>query len=159
MGKPDGGMFGLKLILPNHLTLPHFTRDYGGEDGKLPLMNFSGEGRGPATAANIPSGHRAIVYVTKVRRFIWAIEFLGSVEDGKRIAIRHGIKPGDHGQWSIYRPIRFLARIDDIERAPTPQDIERRTGIVFLANSFTHKYLSAEDYQKMYDAIEWDERQ
>jgi hypothetical protein len=65
MGKPDGGMYGIKLILPNHLTLDYFTRDFGGEHGKLPLMSFSAEGRGPAVATNIPQGHRALVYVTQ----------------------------------------------------------------------------------------------
>jgi hypothetical protein len=42
---------------------------------------------------------------------------------------------------------------DRHSRAPAPQDIQRRTGIVFHPNSFTHKYLSAGDYQKIYDAI------
>ena len=156
MAKPDGGMYGIKLILPNHLTLPYFTRDYGGPDGKLPLMNFSAERNGPTIAENIPQGHRALVYVTRMGRFVQAIEFVGTTADGRRIAALHGIKPGDHGQWSIYRPIRFIARIEDIDRAPTAHDIERRTGVVFRANSFTHKYLSAADYQKIYDAIEWD---
>ena len=109
MAKPDGGMFGIKLILPNHLTLPYFTDYFDGSDGRLPLMNFSAQRRGPATAENIPPGHRALVYVTQIRRFIWAIEFAGSVADGKRIAPLHGIKPGDHGQWSIY--LRAQSRV------------------------------------------------
>jgi hypothetical protein len=157
MKRPDGGMYGIKLILPAHLALPYFTEPFDGTNGRWPLMNFSREGRGPRIAENIPNGHRALVYLTEFQRFIWAIEFIGSVAEGETAAKAHGIAPGSHEQWTLYRPIRFLARIRDEDRAPTPDDIFRLTGIVFRANSFTHKYLSASDFHQIYDAIEWDE--
>jgi hypothetical protein len=156
MAKVDDGMYGIKLILPDHLKFHYFTHPFDGTDGKWPLMNFSAEGRGPAVAANIPNGHRALVYVTKEQRFVQAIEFIGSVEDGARIAKLHDVPPGIHSQWSLYRPIRFLARIADVARAPTRDDIERLTGMRFNANSFTHTYISASDYERIYAAIDWD---
>lgn len=154
--KPDGGMYGIKLILPSHLDFDYFTKEFDGVDGKQTLINFSREGRGPAVAANIPIGHRALVYLTGQKRFIWAIEFLGSVTDGDKAARFHSIPAGLHDPWTLYRPIRIIARMHDPAAAPTPADLFRRTGIRFRANSFTHKYITACEYQRLYAAIPWD---
>ncbi|MBC8107536.1 MAG: hypothetical protein H7Z14_13165 [Anaerolineae bacterium] len=155
MPRPDGGMFSIKLIHPDHLNYAFLTGDFDGSDGRLPLMNFSGEGRGPATAANLPVGHRSLVYVVQHQKFIWAIEYIGTLEDGERAAAAHGITPNDFTtKWRLYRPIRFLARVD-LDHAPTAEEIFKKTGINFKANSFTLKYISAGEYQTIYDAIDW----
>jgi hypothetical protein len=42
MGSADHRMFSIKLILPNHLKYSHFTDDFDGSDGKLPLTDAEG---------------------------------------------------------------------------------------------------------------------
>lgn len=156
MTRPDGGMFSIKLIHPNHLKYAYLTDDFDGADGRLPLMNFSGEGNGPAIAGNIPIGHRSLVYVIRYQKFIWAIEYIGGIEQGQQAAVAHGIQPNDiTKKYSIFLPIRFLARVD-LESAPTAAGIFNRTGIQFKANAFTIKYISAGEYQTIFDAINWD---
>jgi hypothetical protein len=156
MEKPDGGMFGIKLVLEAHLRsdlAPCLNHDYDCDDDKRSLMNF-----GPnhaAVAANIPVGNRSLVYVTGVQKFVWAIEYTGTVDDGKRVAMVHRVyDPGNGKFWRIFRPIRHLARAD-LVTAPTLAEIERRTGVRFTPNSFTMKYISAEDYRKIYEAVPW----
>lgn len=164
---PDGGIYGIKLIYPPHLLYPEFTdvpSESGESAGRFALMNFSGEQR--QRAANIPTGHRCLVYVTKERqapnkwgRFIWAIEITGTLEMGKKAlkAWRHPpgqALEGPLSKWSLHRPIRFLARVDPPEEGPTPNAL-RRSGFVFSPNAFTHKYLSSGDYHRAFDAINW----
>ena len=72
MTHPDKGMYGIKLIHPNHLKHPYLTEDFDRTDGRKTLMNFGGDGNSPAIAANIPIGHRALVCVINHRKFIWA---------------------------------------------------------------------------------------
>jgi hypothetical protein len=155
MPRPDGGMFSIKLIHPNHLKYAYFTDDFDGTDGRWPLMNFTGDDRGRSIAARLPIGHRSLVYVIHHQRFVWAVEYTGTLEEGERAAAAHGITPNDiTSKWNTYRPIRFLARVD-LADAPTAEDIFKRTGIRFKANAFTLKYISAGEYQTIYDAINW----
>src|SRR5688572_24915018 len=156
MTKPDNGMYGIKLIRPEHLDVPCLTDEFDGPSGPFSLMNFSNEGRGPAVARNIPLGHRALVYVIHRQKFVWAIEFTGSVEQGMKAADELAIRP--HfitNRWSLFRPIRFVAKVA-LATAPTAAEIAERTGIRFIANSFTHTYISAEKYRAIYDAVPWD---
>lgn len=158
MARPDRGMFSIKLIHPNHLKYGYLTDDFDGADGRWPLMNFSGDWNGPSIAANIRVGHRALVYVIHYHKFIWAIEYVGTVEQGRQAAMIHGILPNDiTTKWNVFLPIRFLARID-LDSAPTAEDIYERTGILFKANRFTMKYISSREYQKIFDFIQWSER-
>jgi hypothetical protein len=155
MARPDGGMFSIKLIHPKHLTLPYLTQEFDGTDGRWPLMNFSGEPRGKAIATNLPIGHRSLVYVIGDQKFVWAIEYTGTLEEGARAAAAHKITPNFITEkWNIYRPIHFLAKVD-LAHAPTADEIFTKTGIRFAANAYTLKYISAGDYQKIYDAIDW----
>lgn len=155
MGRSDERLYSIKLIHPNHLKYPYFTEDFDGQDGRLPLMNFSAEGNGPSIATNLPIGHRSLVYVIQHQKFIWAIEYIGTLEAGRKAALAHGVEPNDiTTKWSLFRPIRFLARVS-LEAAPTADDIYKRTGIKFTANAFTLKYISAGEYQTIYDAIDW----
>jgi hypothetical protein len=150
-------MYGIKLVTPAHLEYECFTEEFDGADGRRTLMNFSSEGNGPATAANIPVGHRSIVYVTRLGKFIWAIEFIGTVEDGERAAkahIRERSLSSEPSKWSIYRPIRFLAKVN-IDEAPNAAEIERKTGLCFKPNSFTLKYISGDGYEAIFGAIKW----
>jgi hypothetical protein len=155
MARPDGGMFSIKLIHPNHLKYTYLTDDFDGTDGRWPLMDFSSDGKGPSIAANIRVGHRALVYVIHHHKFIWAIEYIGNVEQGRQAATSHGILPNDiTTKWNTFLPIRFLARVD-LDSAPTPEDIYERTGILFKPNRFTMKYIPAREYHAIFNAIRW----
>src|SRR5438309_7145933 len=92
MPTPDGGMFSIKLIHPNHLKHDYLTGDLDGLGGPGPLMNFS-SGKGASIAANIAIGHRALVYVIQHHKFVWAIEYIGNIEQGRQAATSHGIQP------------------------------------------------------------------
>jgi len=146
-------MFSIKLAGHDYFDYPHLTDDFGGTDGRVPLMNFSREGNGPSVAARVPVGGCSLVYLTGHQKFVSAIEYIGTTEEGQRAALAHGIQPAA-SKWGIFLPIRHLARID-LDSAPTPHDIEERTGIRFKANSFTIKYISAGEYKAIYDAIPW----
>jgi hypothetical protein len=143
---PDGGMFGIKLIHPNHLKHLYLN------DGRTSVMNFSSEGNGPAIAANIPVGHRSLGYLYGIgyQKFVWAFEYTGTVEQGREAAIAQGIQPNVN--WNIFRPIRFLAKVEP-ESAPTAEDIYQRTGFVFKPNRYTMRYISEKDYNAIFDAI------
>lgn len=152
-------MFGIKLIKPEHLDLPHFVKDFDGRDGRHTLMNFADGDRGLAIAANIPVGHRALVYVTApVSGFIWAIEFTGTLAEGAAAARAHGLKGDEYGHWNRMRPIRIIARINDPGQAVSPTEILAKTGFDFRPNSFTHTYISRADYERAYRAIGWNAR-
>ena len=116
-GESVDDMFGVKLIWTTHLfpEIPYFDRDLG--EGLPALMNFNHSPAGHALADRIPVGHRCLVYVTEVQRFVWAIEFTGTIEDGTAAARRHGIGPREHHPFTIYRPIRFIARADPWDKA------------------------------------------
>ena len=59
--RPDGGMYGIKLILPAHLDIPHFVEDYDGADGRRTLMNFPDGPRGETIAADLEINHIAVL--------------------------------------------------------------------------------------------------
>lgn len=153
MAHPDGCMFSIKLVHPGHLDHPHQTDDFDGTDGRRTLMVFSSEGKSPAVAANIPVGHRAIVYVTGHQKFIWAIEYCGSVKEGRQAAVAHGIQPEQiETKWNIFLPIRILKRAD-LDTAPTAEVVRQRTGLEFTPNHFPMKYISEQEYQTIFRAI------
>jgi hypothetical protein len=155
MGKPDERMFSIKLITPPHLDYPYFTPDFDPTDGRCPLMNFSREGIGPAIADNIPVHGRSLVYVTKLHKFIWAIEYTGNITDGQQAAQAYPVEPCHvTGKWSIFRPIRFLAHVP-LEAAPTAQEVEGRSKFHFKPYGGTLKYIKESEYQAIYDAIDW----
>lgn len=157
MPKPDHGMFGIKLILPQHLEHPFFTGDFSPRDERQTLMNFPDDDRGLAIANNIPVGHRALVYVTQpVGGFLWEIEFIGTIADGVRAARAHGLRGDEYGRWNRMRPIRICARIADPARAVSPALLHAATGYEFRPNSFTHTYISRDVFNRMHVAIPWD---
>lgn len=148
-------MYSIKLIHPNHLNYPYFTQDFDGSDGRLPLMNFTSEGNGPSIAARIPIGHRALVYVIHLQKFIWAVEYIGTLAQGQQAAKAHGFLDDQAPKWrKVLLPIRFMARVD-LEAAPSAADIYVSTGFRFTPNQYTMKYISASEYQAIYNAITW----
>lgn len=148
--QPDGGMYSIKLVHPKHLTYWFFTPAPRGDDRQR-WMNFSAQPHARSVADGIPAGHRALVYVTGVQRFIWAIEYTGPVCDGEHVAAGSGLS----GEWSkVFLPIRFLATVD-AESAPDAQDVLRSAGVDFTPNAYPMKYISAEEYHGIVDAIEW----
>jgi len=72
MARPDGGMYSIKLIHPNHLNYPYLTEDFDGSDGRRTLMNFSRgtsareSWHGPAARTIAATGVKA----TKIRCMI-----------------------------------------------------------------------------------------
>lgn len=116
-------------------------------------MNFSSDGKSPSIAANIPIGHRAIVYLMHQHKLIWAIKYIGTVAEGRLAAIANGIQPNEiTTKWNIFRPIQILAGVDP-KSAPTAEDIRQRTGVDFTPNQFPMKNISEEDYLKVFNSI------
>ena len=165
---PDGGMYGIKLIHPPHLLYREFTEVRDGTDGKFPLMNFNISRE--SQAANIPIGHQCLVFVTKPPqwgRFIWAVEFIGTLGDGDRALIAWGhpagkalpgnppALPAIPPEFSLHRPIRFIARVDPPKNGPRLEEVRARSQFDFVPNAYTHKYLTREDYRRACDAINW----
>lgn len=155
MVRPDHGMYSIKLIHPDHLKCPYFTDDFDGGGGRWPLMNFTSDGNGPAVAARVPIGHRALVYVIHLQKFIWAIEYIGTLAQGQQAAKAHGGLDDQLPKWrELLLPIRFLAKVD-VEAAPSAADIYVSTGIRFTPNQYTMKYISAAEYEAIFNAITW----
>jgi hypothetical protein len=69
---PGVGMFGIKLVGATHREFSFF-----GTEGKPTLMNFPNTAEGRRIAANIPIGHKSLVYLMHpVKRFWSAIEYI-----------------------------------------------------------------------------------
>ena len=161
MAHPDGGMFGIRIVGPGHLTLPFFRDDFDGTDGKYTLMNFSDEGKSPQIAANIPVGHRSFIYQTKpIMRFTHAFEYIGGVAQGQRAFLAHKVASevleGHDQKWfKVFLPIRYLARID-WKRLPTTDELCRLTGFDFKPVGYPMQYITAQEYDAIFNAIKWD---
>jgi hypothetical protein len=155
---PSSGMYSIKLVHPAHLEHRFFLPDTG-HDGRPRLMNFSDQGRTPAIAASISPGHRSIVYVTGLQKFVWAIEYTGTVQDGQLAAATYPVPSNIMAPeyCRIFLPIRFLATID-IEAAPAAQVVLQQARVDFTPNVFPMKRISAEEYNRLFDAIDWDWR-
>lgn len=159
MGKPDGGMFSIKMVTEGifYQQYANFhNHDYDDGDGRSSLMNFSTKGNAHSIAAKVRKGDRSLVYVAGpgYQKFVWAIEYTGNIDDGKKIALLLGVYNPPEQWFSIFIPIKHLARIDPAN-SPTLAEIENRTGFSFKPNSFTMKRIEADVYQRIYDAIPW----
>jgi hypothetical protein len=120
-------------------------------------MNFSDKKRTIALAARIQPGDRALVYVTyPIKKFIWAIEYTGSLQEGTQtVAAFSGGTGGMLPEWNkVFRPIRFLATID-VNAAPDAQAVLQQAGVVFDPYPASMVPISATAYQKIFDAISW----
>ncbi len=158
--RPSNGMFGVKLIYPDHLRFPYFCDVYAPNDRRKALMNFKATSRNIKAAQSIPTGHRALVFTRQ--HIVWAIEFIGPLDDGKLIAL-HGVKPSwPTPDWSAFRPIRFLARMnvtaETFERGMHRHEIQARSGVDRRSYGGGHFYISEEEYCRMDAVVPWDWR-
>ena len=148
--------FGIKPIWQSHVfpEIPYFDRPLG--DGLPPLMNFKRDRKGFELASLLPIGHRCLVYVTGVQLFIWAIELTGSLQDGERARERHRVPLSAHVPFNLYRPIRFVARVDPWDRGPTRELVCRMSGVPFARmEGDSHLSLTRAQYESMYHSIAW----
>lgn len=162
---PDRGMYGIKKVEPEHLDHEIFAKQE--QDGnKRPLMNFTRFYQ--KAVSRIPVQHKALVYVVDLPRnrgwqkFVWAIELTGTLEDGDPALIEHGLNPGEappgiKPEYTLHRPIRFLARIDPPKNAPTWKVVCGRAGVDWrpMATTAGHEYISREKYERLFKAIPW----
>lgn len=158
--RPSSGMYGVKLIYPDHLRFPHLCGVFPAGDARQALMNFRNVPANVRRAASIPIRHRALVFTRQ--HIVWAIEFTGPIDDGSLLAA-HGVKPTwPSAEWSVHRPIRFLARMNvDAEtypRAMHRHEIQAKSGVVRRSYGGGHFYISEDEYQRMLDVVPWDWR-
>jgi hypothetical protein len=148
------GMFGIRLVGPLHAAFPFF-----GREGSPALMNFPNSAEGRRLAANIPIGHKSLVYLMHpVKRFWTAIEYIRSdagivdlLKDGERAAIAQNavaLMQAHSAHYSrFWRCIRVLAWIDDPEKAPTPEFGFKEGDVM--------REISQTEYEEMYNAVPW----
>ena len=148
------GMFGIKLVGPQHKAFPFF-----GREGKPALMNFPNSPEGKRLAAAIPIGHKSLVYLMHPVKHFWtAIEYIkwdhtipDVLREGKKAATAQkavALIGAVNARFSRYwRCIRVLAWIDDPMKAPTPE-LSFNEGEVM-------RELSQREYDEMYNAIPW----
>lgn len=158
--RPSAGMFGVKLIYPDHLRISYLCDTYPPDDPRKTLMNFKGTPRNLKAAQSIPTGHRALVFTRQ--HIVWAIEFTGPLDDGTLIAA-HGVKPSwPTSEWSSFRPIRFLAKMnvtaDTYERGMHRHEIQAKSGVDRRSYGGGHFYISEDEYRRMFDVVPWDWR-
>jgi hypothetical protein len=154
---PDGGMYSIKLVHPNHLANGPLFTPVNLADNLPHLMNFSNRPHTTAIVENIPLHHKAIVYVmSPVKKFIWAIEYTGTVADGQQIANNHPqLMPPPSDVWfDNLLPISFLATIDPA-KARDAQDVLQEAGVVFTPTPAPMQYISADEYQRIFNVIDW----
>jgi hypothetical protein len=158
VAEPNGGMYGVKLIYPDHLRYSHLCDTFPEGDPRKTLMNFKNTPRNLTLAKRIPTGHRALVFTQQ--HIVWAIEFIGPVDDGSLLAA-HGVTPTwPTSEWSVHRPIRFLAKMnvdaDTYERGMHRHEIESKSGVTRRSYGSGHFYISGDEYRRMFDVVAWD---
>jgi hypothetical protein len=154
--QPDGGMYSIKLVHPRHLNHSCFRPDPRHPEARR-WMNFSTRGHTPAIAASIRPNHRALVYVTQHKKFIWAIEYTGGVQQGQQIPASPLPALSVPTEWSKnLLPIRFVAYFTDLDSAPDAQSVLREAGVRFTPNAFPMKHISAAEYRRLFEAL-WGE--
>jgi hypothetical protein len=156
--RPNGGMFGVKLIYPDHLGFPHLCGVFPAGDRRVALMNFKNAPRNIAAAGSIPVGHRALVFTRG--HVVWAIEFIGPIDDGQLLGA-HGVEPNwPSAEWTVHRPIRFLARMSvdagSYQRGMHRREIEALTGVTKRSYGSGHFYITEDEYNRMYSVVPWD---
>ncbi|MFH0939180.1 MAG: hypothetical protein V1899_07865, partial [Planctomycetota bacterium] len=113
----------------------------------------------------MPSGHRALIYVADMQKFIWTVEFLEIVEENlyeKDLLSPWGIKLADLGDtWRYVRPIRFIARMNETrnyEDAPTLKWARTLIGNSKWQPSYGHGHIFIEKtmFSLLFDNIPWD---
>ena len=147
------GMFGIKLVGDNTPEFPFF-----GRGGTPTLMNFPDSAEGRRIAANIPIGHKTIVYLMHPTMRFWSvIEFINS-ESSKdvlqagmeaavaqnAVAVMNVVNPKFAKVW---RCVRVLAMIDNPMNAPTP-DFAFQQGEIL-------RFIDEREFADYFNAIPW----
>ena len=152
--RPDGGMFGIKLVGAVHPEFP-----FCGRDGKPTLMNFPDSLEGRRIATSIPIGHKSLVYLMHPVKHFWAaIEYIkwdpnidDVLEEGTRAAAAQGavalMEVLNSKFARIWRCVRVVALIDNPMNAPTPDFGFQEGDIMFD--------IGQQEYSDMFDAIPW----
>jgi len=151
---PPIGMFGIKLVGEAHTAFRFF-----GRAGRPALMNFPDSPPGRRIAADIPIGHRSLVYVMHpIRRFWTAIEYIkwdptinDVLTEGWQAAAAQGadamMEAFNSHYAKLWRCIRILALMKDPQLAPTP-DFGFQEGDIM-------REISEGEYFDMFNAIPW----
>ena len=163
--QPNAGMYSIKLTHRKHLENGPLFTPVNLADGLPHLMNFSNRPRTARVMQRIPPGHKALVYLTSpIKKFIWAIEYTGTRADGQQIATDYAhlmpppavMIPTPSVMWNVnLLPIKFLATIDPAE-ARDAQDVLEDAGVVFIPPQASMKRISQDEYDRIFDVIEWD---
>jgi hypothetical protein len=152
--RPNGGMFGIKLVGDGYQAWRFHNRE-----GTPPLMNFPDGRAGRRIAASIPIGHRSLVYLMHpTKRLCAAIEYVSDpktvdvLKQGKQAAIAQNavaqIEAYGYPHFSkIWRCVRIVAWIDDPNNAPTP-DFEFHQGDVMFD-------IDENEYLNLFTEIPW----
>jgi hypothetical protein len=147
-------MFGIKLVGALHYAFPFF-----GRDGKPPLMNFPDSPEGRRVAAEVPIGHRSLVYLMHpVKRFKAAIEYVkwdsnidDVLEEGSRAAATQNavamLEVFNSRFARIWRCVRVVALIDDPMQGPAT-DFGFQEGDIMLG-------ISQQEYLEWFNALPW----
>jgi hypothetical protein len=151
-------MYGVKLIYPDHLRYAHLCDAFPADGPLKTLMNFKNTPRNLSLATAIPVGHRALVFTQQ--HVVWAIEFTGPIDDGTLLAA-HKVQPTwPSNEWSVHRPIRFLARMnvdaDTYQRGMHRREIEDKTGVSCRSYGPGHFYITQDEYCRVFDVVPWD---
>jgi hypothetical protein len=153
--RPNGGMFGIKLVGADHPAFPFHQKE-----ATPALMNFPDSAEGRRIAAGVPIGHKSLVYLmAPVKRFYTAIEYIkwdssvGNVlKEGTKAANHHGaveLMEVCYPHFAkIWRCIRMLAWINDPKNAPTP-DFDFHQGDIMFD-------IEEAEYLELFNAIPWD---
>ncbi len=156
--EPSDRMYGVKLIYPDHLRYSHLCDTFAIDDARKTLMNFKNTLRNVSLAKGIPIGHRALVFTQQ--HIVWAIEFTGPIDNGSLLAA-HGVEPTwPTSEWSVHRPIRFLARMnvdaDSYHRGMHRKEIEAKSGVARRSYGLGHFYITGDEYRRMFEVVPWD---
>jgi hypothetical protein len=147
-------MFGVKLVGPLHRAFPFFRRA-----GTPALINFPDSAVGRRIGADIPIGHKSLVYLMHpIMRFWSAIEFIkwdpkvaDVLGEGLRAARAQNavaLMEAVNARFAkVWRCVRVLAEIDDPTRAPTP-DFGFQEGDIL-------REVGQQEYEAMFNAVPW----
>ena len=166
---PDGGMFGIKKVGPGFLGYMEHWPSIGEERA---VMSFNVDLRNGAS--RIPVGHRAILYVTGgehprdhpfracSQKFVAELEITGTLRDGDEMLRRLGLEPGcplpgADAKWSLFRPVRYLARVFPPEGADRWRQVCLAAEIHWepIQRPLGHEYITERTYLRLRNAIRW----
>jgi len=87
-------------------------------------------------------------------------EITGTLKEGDRAWAAHGYAtgttpPGISSKWSLYRPIKFLARMVPPLNGLTRHEVHSRYNYLFEPDGSGHYYLPRDIYEHLFDWFPW----